>query len=127
MATKKAARARTRRRDPFPGRLYGVASPRSIGGVSMFEPTVIDAASVARLESDADVVQEAETRLRAAGFDVLQATSVMINIAGSRTTFEKAFATNLVAQELSTVKERGRVEDATFFDDPSTDLRGLIS
>src|SRR3954468_4445934 len=107
MATKKAARSRSRRRDPFPSRLYGVASPRSVGGVSMFERAVIDAASVARFESDADVVHEAETRLRAAGFDVLQTTNVMINIAGSRTTFERAFSTNLVARELSTVKERG--------------------
>ena len=133
--TKKASKAprpsrpvkKTAASDGFPDRLFAIASPRSSGGVSLFDAANIDASNVGAFQSDGDLIQRAVLRLRDAGFEVLQASSIMINIAGARATFERAFNTTLAAVQLDTVKAFGVVEKATFFDDPSTSLRGFIS
>ncbi len=127
--SKKARPGRTRARaSAFPSRLFAVASPRSLGGISLFEPGVVaDATNVGNFASDPDLVQQAAYRLQEAGFEVLQLTSIMINIAGSRETYERAFNTKLVAEERPTIKETGREDTATFFDSPSTPISGLIS
>lgn len=114
--------------DAFPDRLYGIASPRSVGGVSLFTPGVMaDSTTVANFASDPGTVERAAYMLQDAGFEVLQVNNVMINIAGSRETYERAFNTRLVALEQPTIKEEGREEEATFFDSPDTPTRGLIS
>jgi subtilisin family serine protease len=112
----------------FPDRIFALASPRSVGGISLFEAGgLADPLTVGNFESEPDLVQRAVYLLQDAGFEVLQATSIMINIAGSRSTYESAFQTTLVAEERETIKERGRVDPATFFDSPDTEVSGLIS
>jgi subtilisin family serine protease len=112
----------------FPSRIYAIASPRSIGGVSLFEPGfVATAGTVMNFASQTDVVQSAAQRLQNAGFEVLQATQFMINISGSRTTYEKAFKTQLVVEDRDTIKERGKKAKAQFIDSPTTPVSGLIS
>ena len=59
----------------FPDRIFAVASPHSVGGVSMFTPGLtIDASNVRAFESDEELVRRAIARLQDAGFEVLQAT-----------------------------------------------------
>ena len=122
-------RSSTRRRRPpaFPDRIFALASPRSIGGRSLFDPGVVaDAESVAAFASDDDVVARAVDLLAGAGFEVLQATSLMINIAGPRELYEEAFETSLVAEERTVIK-RGVEAEATFLDSPETEMRGLVT
>jgi subtilisin family serine protease len=123
-----SAGASARSRSDFPDRIFANASPHSIGGVSLFEAGVVaDAATVGNFASDPDLIGRAVNLLADAGFEVLQATSLMINFAGSRATFEKAFATTLVAEERPVVKAQGREELATFIDSPDTDVPGLVA
>ncbi len=61
-----------------------------------------------------------------AGFDVLSANTAMINFCGSRTAFERAFATSLIAEEREVLKPGGVEDTATFFDSVDTDLSGYI-
>ena len=120
------ARARTTA-NAFPDRIYAIASPCSVSGVSLFEPGIVaDASTVANFASEPDVTLRAVQRLQDAGFEVLQVTDIMINIAGPRSAYEKAFNTRLVAEERETIKERGRKEPATFLDSPDTPVSGLI-
>ena len=111
----------------FPERIFAVASPHSMGGVSMFTPGLtIDAANVGAFESDEGLVRQAIARLQEAGFEVLFATTRTINIAGSRTTFERAFSTRLVSVERQAVKSGGVIGKSTCFDSPDTPVFGLI-
>jgi subtilisin family serine protease len=127
-ARRKAARKRPPRRGEFPQRIFAIASPRSVGGVSIFEPGLVsDVSTISQFLSDPDTVQRAVYRLQDAGFEVLQVNQIMINIAGSRDTYEKAFNTTLVAEERPTIKERGREDKATFLDCPDTTQSGLIA
>ena len=127
MAQKRSS-TRRRRTPAFPDRIFALASPRSIGGRSLFDPGVVaEASTVAAFASDDDVVARAVDLLAGAGFEVLQSTSLMINIAGPRELFEEAFATSLVAEERTVIKGGGEAAEATFFDTPETDVRGLVS
>jgi hypothetical protein len=111
----------------MPDRIYAIASPRSRGGVSMFTPGLMaDATTVANFTSEPSDVQGAAQLLQEAGFDVLQATDLMINFAGSRTQFERAFGTRLYAEERETIKSGGQTELATFIDTEGNDIVGLI-
>ena len=117
---------RARGRGEFPDRIYGIASPRSVGGVSMLEAGALASPeTVGNFVSQADDIQRAAYRLQDSGFDVLQITDMSINIAGARSTYEQAFGTTLVSEDRPTIKERGRVEEATFFDSPDTPLSGI--
>lgn len=135
MASEKPSRAkRSSSRKPreraggFPDRIYALASPHSVGGVSLFEAGMVaDAGTVGNFASDPDLVGRAVNLLADAGFEVLQATSLMINFAGSREQFERVFGTTLEAQERPVVKQRGIEETATFFDSPDTEVQGLIA
>ena len=69
--------------------LYAIASPRSLGGVSMFDALDrINCETVQNFFSAADVTSSAVSRLKEAGFDVLQVTPSMINIAGTAAMLE---------------------------------------
>jgi hypothetical protein len=120
--------ARRRRRAPhFPERIFALASPRSPGGVSLFDPGIVPGAdTVAGYASDEELVARAADLLAGAGFDVLQATPLMINFAGPKRRFESAFATSLVAEERPVIKQGGVEGEATFLDTSDTPVRGLI-
>src|SRR5687768_8022938 len=123
--TRKSARER---RTGFPDRIFALASPRSVGGVSMFEPGALaDATTVGNFVSESDLVSRAVNLLSDAGFEVLQATELLINIAGPRDLYEKAFGTSLVTEERPVVKELGTEDTATFIDSTDTDVPGLIA
>jgi len=112
----------------MPKRIFAQASPRSIGGVSLFEAmTSISAATVASFQSDRRVIDEAANRLHGAGFEILQTTSFTVNIAGAQDTYEKAFRTKLVIEQRPVIKP-GAIQDvAEFIECPETPLPGLIS
>jgi subtilisin family serine protease len=111
----------------FPDRIYAVASPHSLGGVSMFTPGLtIDASNVQAFESDEPLVRRAIARLQEAGFEVLQASTRSINIAGSRATFERAFSTHLVSVERESIRSGGKVAMTSCIDVPDTPLFGLV-
>lgn len=111
----------------FPDRIFAIASPQSTG-VSMFAPGVLaDASTVGNFVSDPQQVERAVNLLADAGFEVLQANELMINIAGPRELYESAFDTSLVAEERVTRKSAGIEEEATFLDTTDTDVSGLCS
>lgn len=112
----------------IPKRIFAIASPKSVGGISMFEAgNIVTCETAANFFSEEDLVHRAALRLQEAGFDILQADSMMINIAGSQSTFERAFNTKITTEERDTVKESGKKDKATFFECPATDIPGLIS
>ena len=128
-ARKGAAKKRAPRSAPvFPDRIFAIASPRSVGGVSMLEAgAAADSTTVGNFVSDPGLVERAGHLLADAGFEVLQATDLMINIAGSRALYESAFGTRLVAEERPTIKQQGIEEPATYIDCADTDVAGLIA
>lgn len=114
-------------KSPFPRRIYATASPHSLGGVSMFEAdSLINSETVANFDSDPSIVATAVERLQDAGFEVLAANTAMINFCGSKTAFERAFETDLIAEERDVIKGGGVEDTATFFDTVETDLSGFI-
>lgn len=87
----------------------------------------INSETVENFFAEDDIIARSVERLQQAGFEVLQVSPALINIAGSRRTYEQAFNTQLITEERPVIKE-GAVEDtATFMEDPSTELPGLIS
>ena len=111
----------------FPERIFAIASPRSLGGVSMLEAgAMADSSTVGQFASDTEAVTRAVHLLADAGFEVLQATSLMINIAGPRSLYESAFNTTLVAEARTTMKSGGVEGEATFIDSVDTEISGLI-
>lgn len=111
----------------LPEVVYAQASPRSIGGTSLFDAgSAIDAGVVSKYRSEPAVTDEAAEALRSAGFDVLQIAPTTINIAGPPELYEEAFQTKLVTDERPVIKERMRRDTATFVDCADTEQRGLI-
>jgi subtilisin family serine protease len=122
------ARAARAAKPSVPDVIYAQASPHSMGGVSMFaSQTQIHASTVMNFLSEEGLITRAVARLQEAGFTVLQASQLTINIAGSRSTYERAFNTQIVAEERPTIKELGVETTATYLECPDTDLPGLIS
>lgn len=132
-AAKKAVRAkkaapRRAQAAAMPDVVYAQASPRSVGGVSLFDTTrPVDAGSVPAFASDEGLTRTAASRLQAAGFEVLQISPVTINIAGAPSLYEEVFNTRLVTEERPVIKPGARADTATFIDSPDTDLRGLVA
>ncbi len=111
-----------------PKLIFAQASPHSLGGVSLFEAQEqCNEETVVNFFSDEELIYRAITRLQDAGFEVLQASAVTINIAGSPATFERAFKTKIEAQERPVIKILGKESTATFLESPETELPGLIS
>lgn len=112
----------------MPARIFAQVSPRSIGGVSMFDAMgSINANTVGNFQSEPRVIEEAVNRLRGAGFEILQVTGWTINIAGSQATYEKAFRTKLVIEQREVIKPGAVVDMAEFVECPDTPLPGLIA
>ena len=130
MATKKSKEEKKKAeyKPPVPKRLFAIASPHSIGGVSMFDMAEqISAGTVANFFSEKQLIYTAVDMLKQAGFEVLQISDVGINIAGSLKTYEKAFDTEILPEERPVIKP-GAVEDtATFWQSADTEMPGLIS
>ncbi len=111
-----------------PKRIFAVASPMSVGGISMFDAAAeIAQETAADFRSEARISRAAATRLREAGFDILQITESTINIAGSPATFDRAFGAPIVVRQEPTLKEFGKEDLAEFLDCPNDELPGLIS
>src|SRR5262245_48638676 len=90
---------------PIPNRIFAQASPRSVGGVSLFAvQQQINAATVGNFFSPQEVINAAVSRLQNAGFEILQITPTTINIAGSIETYQQAFNTTIVAEERPVIK-----------------------
>jgi len=88
-------------------------------GVSLFESgLVVTSDIVGNFVSDEAATERAVGLLADAGFEILQVTAFMINIAGSKGQYEAAFRTTIVAEERPTMKQQGIVEEATYFDTP---------
>ena len=123
--------AKKRGKPTIPEKIFAQASPRSVGGVSMFEAQQqIHSGTVANFFSEEELVNRSVGRLQEAGFEILQATPLTINIAGSAETYQRAFKTKIVAEERPVIKEladKGKDDTATFLDSPDTPMSGLIS
>ena len=111
---------------PLPRVLYAQASPRSIGGKSLFDTPIVSAGDVGDYVSERELYQSAVTELQNAGFDVLQTGACTINIAGAPERFESVFETKLITEERPVIKERALEDTATFIDSTDTDVPGLI-
>jgi len=113
----------------MPRRIFAQVSPKSVGGVSMFDAMGgINAETVEAFQSEQDDIARACDLLRKAGFEILDDTSSFtINIAGSAGTYRKAFGTDLVVKQRPVIKEFGREDVAEFIECPDTPVPGLIA
>ncbi len=125
MATKKTTSSKTT--PPVPKEIFAQVSPKSIGGRSLFE-----VGEMATYETIDNYLSEREVTLRAvedlqnAGFKILQVTNVTINIAGSQSTYEKAFGRDIYAVELDGLKTGPEEDSITYLDTTQNDVMGLI-
>ncbi len=133
-ARTKQSKAQSRRsrkaagRPTIPPLLFAEVSPRSVGGMSMFDMSArIDPNIVSNYMSDEQTIARAAARLEEAGFQILQISPYTINIAAPIKVYEAAFKTKVIAEELSTRKSGGVVDTATFFTAESAPRFGLIS
>lgn len=125
---KKGSKTQKNAAPTMPARIFAQVSPRSIGGVSMFDAIgSINAKTVGNFQSEPRVIDQAVSRLRGAGFDILQVTALTINIAGSQAIYEKAFGTKLVIQQREVIKPGALVDMAEFVECSDTPLPGLIA
>src|SRR5262245_42887915 len=93
----------------LPNLVYAQASPRSVGGTSLFNAAAdpVAADTVRYFTSADDVVRAAANRLGEAGFQVLQLASTTINIAGPPDLYQRYFGITLQAEERPVVKAGG--------------------
>jgi hypothetical protein len=130
--SKKAARRRSasgtdRPPGAMPERIFAEASPRSIGGVSMFDATSpITHERAVDYTSEEALLRVAEARLRAVGFEVLHVSPTTINIAGSQERYEEVFGASLFTEEREVIKQQATRDSATFVDVRDASLPGLI-
>jgi hypothetical protein len=111
----------------LPQRIFAQASPRSRGGPSLFDAGAVDLVDrPLEFTSEAGVQDEAASRLRAAGFEVLNVAGATINIAGPPELYERVFSTTLVAEERPVLKPFNRRDTATIIDTLDTERSGLI-
>ena len=110
----------------LPQIVYAQASPRSVGGLSMFEAeNFITGDVVQNFMSEDEVIRTAAARLQAAGFELLQISPLTINIAGAPALYDRVFGTKLQPEERPVIKEHGE-DTATFVEAADSDLPGLI-
>jgi subtilisin family serine protease len=114
-------------KDPLPTRIFANASPRSIGGVSMFEgQSQIKSETVGNFFSEGEVVEAAVARLNEAGFEILQISPLSINFAGTPAQFRRTFKTDIVVEDRPVIKGGAQADVAQFLDSPDTALSGLV-
>ncbi len=126
----KADKSSSDNNSALPSRIFAQVSPRSIGGVSMFEAqSQIQSETVSNFFSEAEAVNEAVARLQEAGFEILQISPLTINIAGKPETYKKAFNTNIVVEDREVIKGMagGDGDDiGQFLETTENDIPGLI-
>jgi Subtilase family len=111
----------------LPDVVFAQASPRSIGGTSLFDaPRSITSANVTDYTSETSIIRAAVARLQSAGFQVLDVAPTTINIAGPPSLYESYFSTRLVSEERPVLKSQDREDTATFVECPDTDMPGLV-
>ena len=111
----------------LPEVVYAQASPRSVGGVSLFDMTrPVTRENVVGFTSEEAMIRTAASRLQGAGFSVLQLAATTINIAGPPSLYEEYFGVDLRAEERPVIKAGARDDTATFVDCVQTDLPGLV-
>jgi hypothetical protein len=110
-----------------PDLVFAQASPRSLGGTSLFESAPACARDAMAMTSERNVIRDAAAQLRTAGFTVLQVSSTTINISGPPALYEQAFECRLTAEERPARKAQSADDTATFIECPDTDVPGLIS
>ena len=126
--SKSKARKSSASKSRLPTEIFAQVSPRSIGGVSMFEgQSQIRSETVNNFFSDGDVVNAAVARLHEAGFKILQISPMTINIAGTPAQYRRAFGTDIVVEDRPVIKEGAKKDVAQFLDCPDTSLSGLIA
>ena len=77
-------------------RIIAVVSPRSIGGVSLFESTTaITQKNVGQFHSEAADIEATAAELTKLGFEVLQQGPATMSIGGTRQLFEEVFGAKL--------------------------------
>lgn len=110
-----------------PDVVYANASPRSIGGRSLFEagPDQV-AAEPAAFVCDDEVVAAAVAGLEDVGFTVLGASPQVVNIAGPPSLYEEVFRISLVAESREVLRADGEPDTSEFLDSPQSDLPGLV-
>jgi hypothetical protein len=110
----------------LPRTIFAQASPRSIGGRSLFTYAAVTTDQAPDVVSEPALVIAAAAQLQTAGFTVLRMSSTTINIAGPADLYRSAFACSLTPEERPVIKESGREDTASFVECPDTDLPGLI-
>ncbi len=112
---------------PLPPVLYAQASPRSIGGLSLFSTSrAVTSDAAAAFFSEESMIRSAASQLQNAGFEVLQISPVTINIAAPPSLYEEVFGIRLTTEERPVIKPGATEDVATFIDTPATDLPGLV-
>lgn len=118
---------RAKAQGKLPNRVFAQASPRSIGGRSLFDVSMISEQDVANYTSEEAITRNAISELQGAGFEVLQVGDCTINIAGPPGLYNDVFGTKLFTEERPVIKEFGREDTAGFIDSTDTDIPGFIS
>lgn len=111
----------------IPDLVFAQASPRSLGGTSLFESSPASSRDALAMTSERNVIRAASSQLQAAGFTVLQVSPTTINIVGPPALYEQAFECRLTAEDRPVRKAQSGDDTATFVECPDTDLPGLIA
>ena len=99
----------------FPTLIYGTASPISLAGHSMLKSaTNITAASIKSYTSEVSTTLQAIAMLEANGFDILDIGPLLISIAGTKETYERAFQISLASTEYPMVNDFQQKISVTF-------------
>ncbi|GJM74481.1 hypothetical protein HMSSN036_66970 [Paenibacillus macerans] len=110
----------------LPQVIYAVASPKSKGGVSLFDaPFPVTSDHVSEFHSEPDLIEAAVNKLKAEGFEILHVNPIMIGIAATPEVYEKVFKTKIVPVEKN-VQKFNELTTSTFLDSLNTDIPGLI-
>ncbi len=111
----------------LPSTVFAQASPRSVGGTSMFDMQAAITADMAMAFASEDgLIRDAGARLRKAGFEILGLSRTTVNIAGPPRLYEQVFGTKLRAEERAVIKEMGLEDTATFVETADTALPGYL-
>lgn len=111
---------------PLPELVFAQASPRSVGGTSLFEAGPVTQETAAAFTSEPELLRRTAEQLAAAGFQVLNVSAQTVNIAGAPALYEEYFQTRLRTEERPVLKPGQRQDTATFIEPAGAALSGLI-
>lgn len=127
-AARKKASAKSGAAPRVARRIFAHASPKSLGGVSLFDvDDMIRHDTVGNFASEPALMERCVYRLQEAGFEVIQVSETTINIAGSARTYRDAFGAEIVAEDRPVIKGGAREDVATFMECHNADRPGLLS